>query len=280
MIQRTLSTLGLWAGAIVLLVLFGPHAGVWLIAIFAAVTQHELYRMLERMGFRPFRRFGTLLGAGIILVPFYARLAAPELFERGGSEGAIVAVILVGCCLRVLKERTLENRVETLAATIFGVIYVPFMLQFIVRIFSLGETASAGMMLALWLIVAAKFCDVGALLVGSAIGRHKMSPTLSPKKTWEGTIGGVLVGALAGGLLAVFFSNSFPENFGFLKAFLIALPVCGVGVVSDLIESLIKRRAELKDSGSFIPGIGGAFDLTDSLILTAPVGYLLLNVFL
>jgi len=131
-------------------------------------------------------------------------------------------------------------------------------------------------MLVVWLVVVTKFCDTGALLVGTAIGRHKMSPTISPKKSWEGLIGGVAVASLAGALLVHFFQprGLYPERFTVLWSAVAAVPIALIAVVSDLVESMIKRQADLKDSGRTVPGIGGAFDLTDSVILSAPAAYI------
>jgi phosphatidate cytidylyltransferase len=127
----------------------------------------------------------------------------------------------------------------------------------------------------LWLIAVAKFCDVGALLTGLAIGKHKMAPVISPKKTWEGAIGGVVTSMGVGALVAWLARDQFPARMTPLSGALIAAPIAVVGIVSDLVESIIKRRAAIKDSGHVIPGIGGMFDLSDSLLLTGPVAYFL-----
>ena len=118
-----------------------------------------------------------------------------------------------------------------------------------------------------------KLCDTGALLAGLAVGRHKMAPEISPKKTWEGVAGGVLLSVVSGAALAWGCRACLPANFTPLVGALVALPVAALGVVSDLVESIIKRRADIKDTGCTIPGIGGVFDMSDSLILTAPVGW-------
>ena len=131
----------------------------------------------------------------------------------------------------------------------------------------------AGLVLGIWLIAVSKFCDVGALLSGLAFGKHKMSPNISPKKTWEGAIGGVLISAGVGAAIAYFCREWTPERFTPALAAAIAIPIASLAIVSDLVESIIKRRADTKDAGQTIPGIGGVFDLSDSLILTAPVGY-------
>jgi phosphatidate cytidylyltransferase len=98
-----------------------------------------------------------------------------------------------------------------------------------------------------------------------------MAPNISPKKTWEGAAGGVLTSVGLGVALAHYFPDYLPEAFTPAVAALAALVIAITAIVSDLIESVVKRRADTKDTGTLIPGIGGAFDLTDSLIFTAPV---------
>ena len=153
------------------------------------------------------------------------------------------------------------------------------MLQYFVRILTpLPDdtvTPNGRLLLCLWLIAVAKFCDVGALLTGMAFGRHPMAPHISPKKTWEGAVGGVLVSMGIGALVAWLARGQLPAHMTPLVAALIAAPIALVAIVSDLVESIIKRHAALKDSGGAIPGIGGVFDLSDSLLLTAPLGYFL-----
>jgi phosphatidate cytidylyltransferase len=126
-------------------------------------------------------------------------------------------------------------------------------------------------------IAVAKFCDVGALLTGLAIGRHKMAPITSPKKTWEGAVGGVIVATGVGALVAWLGRGVLPLAMTPLRGAVLAAPVAAIAIVSDLVESVIKRRAAIKDSGGGIPGIGGIFDLSDSLILAAPLAYFLLG---
>ncbi len=268
--QRILSTFGLWAVVIGCIHFFGVTGGVWLISAVAVLTLREFYQMVHRMGLDPFDKVGMTLGALVMLAPFYAtRLlpAAPEL----AAPGTILAAAVVVFALRVIAERRPDNRVETLAWSLFGVLYVPFMLSFLVRI---TVEARSGLMLVIWLIAVSKFCDVGALLSGLAFGRHKMAPDISPKKTWEGAVGGVLISAGVGAALAHFMARFYPPEFTPLRAALIAMPIAMLAIVSDLIESVIKRRADTKDAGHAIPGIGGMFDLSDSLILTAPAGYI------
>ena len=195
--------------------------------------------------------------------------------------GMVLPLAVVVCAVRLLGERTPETRVEALATTLFGLVYVSLMLSFLVAILvpRPGDaiSADARLLLALWLVAVAKFCDVGALLAGLAFGRHRMSPQISPKKTWEGAAGGILCSMGVGAGIAWLARDVLGGQLTPGRAALIAVPVAILGIVADLVESVIKRRANLKDSGRAIPGIGGMFDLSDSMILAAPVGYLLLG---
>ncbi|HXA14003.1 MAG TPA: phosphatidate cytidylyltransferase [Opitutaceae bacterium] len=273
--KRILSTILLWVSVVAVLHFLGAPGAVWLITLLSCATQYEFYQMLKRTGLDPFDRLGLLVGAVLVLAPYY--LETRNILTTDVLAGAVVLF-----AMRILGEREPHNRMETLAATLFGVLYVPFMLQFLVRTIVLyPDDENTGLALGLWLVAVAKFCDVGALLSGLALGRHKMAPNISPKKTWEGAVGGLAVSAGVGALLVWLDSLGhwggpyFPDDFTPLRAALMAVPIAAVSIISDLIESVIKRRADVKDTSRIIPGIGGAFDLTDSLILALPLGYFL-----
>lgn len=275
MLSRILSTLLLWSVILGSLWFFGPHAAVTILTILAALTLHEFYLLAEKMGFKPFRwtslAFGMLLTAG----PYYVTEYFFSGEEFAGFGPTVLALAVVAFCIRVLGERDTTNRVESLIATVIGLVYVPFMLHFLVRLLLLYPEPTLGLTACLWVVAVSKFCDVGALLTGLAIGKHKMAPNISPKKTWEGAVGGVLTSAGVGALIAWGFPDYLPDGLTPLVAAGVAVPLAGVTIVSDLIESAMKRRADIKDTGKVIPGIGGAFDLTDSLILTSPVAYVI-----
>jgi phosphatidate cytidylyltransferase len=167
--------------------------------------------------------------------------------------------------------------------TLFGLLYVPFMLHFLIKIVKLaesnGETAATAIFLAVWVVAVAKCADVGGLLVGMKLGKTPLS-LISPKKTYEGAAGGIGFSMLIGVILIGFFQALVPEGFSWWLGALIAIPIGVASIASDLVESAFKRQADVKDSGKIIPGIGGIFDLTDSLILTAPLGYLFFKYFL
>jgi phosphatidate cytidylyltransferase len=275
MAKRILSTFLLWAFVLACIYFFGAPGGVWLVTLIAALTQREFYLLVRKLGLDPFDRLAIFLGILISLSPLYLE---PYLYERSIGSDELLAGAVILFSLRILGERDAGNRVETLGWTIFGLLYVPFMLHFLARIIvTPGPHANTGLAFCLWLIAVSKFCDVGALLSGLAFGKHAMAPNISPKKTWEGAIGGVLISAGVGAGIAHFAAKFFPATFSPWLAALVAAPIAALAIVSDLVESIIKRRADAKDAGQTIPGIGGFFDLSDSLILTAPLGYVALK---
>jgi phosphatidate cytidylyltransferase len=271
LLKRTVSTLALWSINLALLYFFGVAGAVWIVAVITVLTLHEFYSLLKHIGYDPFDKLGIFLGFATVLAPYY-------LGRHGVQTTDVVAIGVIAFSIRILDEREPHNRVETLAGSLFGIIYVPVMLQYFVRIIMLHQPSEkTGLVFFLWLIAVSKFCDVGALLTGMAFGKHKMSPVISPKKTWEGAIGGLLVSALVGAAIAYGARAYLPVGFSPVIAAMIAIPLGALAIVADLVESIIKRRATIKDSGATIPGIGGMFDVTDSLILTAPAGYLVFS---
>ena len=278
LLKRTLSTLVLWAIVFSLLYYLGATGAVWLVALMVALTLHEFDALMRNSGYRPFGKLNILLGTAIILVPWYLPRLGIGVAMLDTADLLALGVIVAS--VRILAERDSSNRVETLASTLFGLVYVPLMLQFFVRVIAAHTDAPhpyTGVLFFLWIIIASKLCDTGALLTGMAIGKHKMTPVISPKKTWEGACGGLLTSALISAAFAALFRAWLPAGFTPLFAALSALPIAALGIVADLVESIIKRRANIKDSGATIPGIGGMFDVTDSLILTAPAAYWLLK---
>ncbi len=266
MLKRILSTVTLWMIVLASLYFFGAVGAIWMITAISLLTLREFYAMVARSGVDPFDRFGMVLGAAITLGPLY--------LDPYVGPAELLALAVVVFSVRILGERDPQSRMETLAWSLCGLIYVPFMLHYIARIIMI-ETPHprTGLVMALWLIAVSKFCDTGALLCGMAFGRHRMAPQISPKKTWEGFAGGLLTAALMGAGLAHLGREYLPAGFSPWLAAIIAMPIAAVAVVADLVESIMKRRAAVKDSGATIPGIGGMFDLTDSLILAAPLGY-------
>jgi phosphatidate cytidylyltransferase len=274
---RLFSFFVLWPLILGSLWLFRAHAVVFLVTLLSALTLHEFYGLMARMGMRPFRKVGLFLGVIMTAAPYYLTEYVFDGDEFAGFTPAVLAVSVVVCGVRILGEREPGNRVESLSSTLFGLLYVPFMLHYLTRILLIYADPNLGVMLCLWLVATSKFCDCGALAVGLALGKHRLAPEISPKKSWEGAVGGVVTSTGIGAGIAWLGAEYLPDDFTPAVAALVAVPVAVITIVSDLVESVLKRRADTKDTGAAIPGIGGAFDLTDSLIFTAPLGYLIFS---
>jgi len=278
-LKRTLTTLVIWAAILSLLYFVGAHAAVWMVFLMAVVSVYEFNKLMRAIGLQPFAKLGVVIAGLMVVAPFYAGIWFPK---AGITTSDLLMVGVIAAAIRILGERDPVTRTGALASTLFALVYVPFMVSYFVRIIETykppaAPSASTGVLFFVWVIIVTKLCDTGALLTGMACGRHKMTPVISPKKTWEGVIGGVIVAALISALFAWLFARWLPAGFTPLFAALAGLPLAVIGVVGDLVESVIKRRAGIKDSGFLAPGIGGMFDLTDSLILTAPAAFWLLR---
>lgn len=268
--KRIFSTVLLWTIVGLAVWFFRTNGALVLIVTVSVFTLREFYQLMRASGYVPFDKFGMFFGGLITLGPWLH-------LQFGWPTALFLPLAVIVFALRLLGERTPETRVESLASTLFGLVYVAVMLQYLVAIITPlpGDSVSPNgrLLLCLWLVAVTKCCDMGALLSGMAFGRHKMSPQISPKKTWEGAVGGVIVSMGIGALFAWLARDAFPSHMTPLVAAAMAAPIAIVGIAADLVESVIKRRANMKDSGKTIPGIGGMFDLSDSLILVAPIGY-------
>jgi phosphatidate cytidylyltransferase len=228
------------------------------VTIIVFIALDELYRM----ALPPARRFegilAAVLGAGLV----------PCLYLQNGlPTGAFAAVTLGIATLFLFHYRTIETVARDCATVLFGFLYLPLLIGHLVLLRSLPQGRE--WIFTVFLIV--MLSDTVAYFVGSAIGKHRLYPAISPKKSVEGAIGG-LVGGIAGALFAKFFW--FPE-LSWLLAAGIGLVLGSCGQIGDLFESMLKRSYGVKDSGRIIPGHGGLLDRLDSLIFAFPPAYYL-----
>ena len=281
MILRSFSTILLW-GLVALVVYSLKETGaMWILNLCATLTLFEVYTILGRLGYAANRLSGLITGGCLIPVSYY--------FEGYGVDVLAIGALFTSAACVLFPQAQRGMYIKRLMPTFFGLLFVSFLLQYFIRILQIGGNENAdcfmgfGLFFSLWVVIVAKFSDIGALLIGKAIGRTKMAPSISPGKTIEGLIGGFAASAGIGALLPWLFQEKFTDivffgdwiftpGQGAIWGTLLALSA----VIGDLIASVLKRLASMKDSGGAIPGIGGLFDLTDSLILAAPTGYFIL----
>ena len=195
--DRALSTIGLWVIVGFIIFVFGKYdvaqLGGFLLALsLGLAAQYELYRILEKTGATPRIGAGLFAGGVLMTAVFLGLIEITPLANYLAL--AWVAVLLS------LLARPLENREWVLRfSTVFGVLYVPFLLCFLVD-FAKWKTQDSkfGLWLALWAVATTKFTDVGGLLIGTPFGRHKIAPNVSPAKSWEGCLGGIVFSMIIG----------------------------------------------------------------------------------
>lgn len=273
-------TLGILVAAALLLP--GSLGGIFatlLLTAFTLIGAQEMCKLLKGAGIPVFPAavalFSTLFTAGSCLAGFRGPVSyVPDTV-------CLTAFLITGFTL-LCRSADFKKGMMALFSSTFSVLYLGWAMAFIAKIYFSNGTAGSGRLLLLFFVLSVKITDIGAFTVGTitskrAGGNHKIAPKLSPKKSWEGLIGGIAAGAGTAFLLCSLFGGKMLFNgqpavsAGFALVFGTAAAV--IGFLGDVAESLFKRAAGAKDSG-WIPGLGGVLDVIDSLILTAPIFYL------
>lgn len=273
-IVRTLS------GAVLLLVILGAlYIGYYgYLALLFLITMSgvwEFYNLSKAKEYEPQRGTGILLSLFIYLAGAFLGLSFVDNLSDDGLALSAFAlcgvVLLVGVVLSAEVFRNRTSPILNVATTLAGALYValPMALMAVVPLFLVGggEWKALYFLFYLFLVWGN---DVFAYLAGVTMGRHKMCERLSPKKSWEGFAGGVLGSLAVGALGACVLNESYVVWIG------LALVVSLSSVVGDLVESMFKRDAGVKDSGSIMPGHGGILDRFDAFILSAPFAFIYL----
>lgn len=254
-LRRWITGLCLICGIVLLLALGGRWGLLVLAAVTVMVAQWELAHLLGGAGDR--LRTGVCMVQGALL---------PAAALWGGSLGllgAVIGVLLLWMSLETISRQELEGAGLELGRRMFSILYGGVLPCFFVLLWRLPE----GIHWMLWTISVTALGDTAAYYVGSIWGRRKLMPRISPGKTVEGSLAG-LVGNAAGGLL---YSLLFLHQAAGIEGLLLSLGVGLVGQAGDLSESMLKRAAQVKDSGNILPGHGGVLDRLDSLMFSAPV---------
>ena len=250
----------------------------------------EFYGMVEESSLPRFKWLGLAGGVTLVSTQFIylsglakAQLGEPTMGGAAELELGVFAVLLLALLVRRVFAHPAPPLFSMVGHTMLGVLYVSWLLGVLLKIYFLATPTGAGFdpgYCLLFFILATKCSDIGAFLLGSMIGRHKMIPKVSPAKTWEGLVGALLLSTTAAMLMAHYWGEAKLGGMTLLDAAALG-PLLGVGaVLGDLVESVLKRDSGVKDSGSFFPGIGGILDLLDSLLFNAPLMFLYLRLVL
>jgi len=228
-----------------------------LIVVISIVAQYEFLTLGERKGY-PVHKVLSILLMLFLLSTFVLTQLSVEI--------GVFAVLLFIPAAYVFGRSAVEDGLPASAVCVLGTLYVGMLSGALLR---LRLDFAEGSKLIFFLLIVVWMCDAGAYYVGKRFGKRSLSPRVSPKKTVEGLIGGVLFSILGAAIIHFTFFPSFPLLHAVIAAVLLSI----AGVIGDLAESLWKRSAAVKDSGTLIPGHGGFLDRLDSILFTAPILY-------
>ncbi|MCR5778850.1 MAG: phosphatidate cytidylyltransferase [Lachnospiraceae bacterium] len=238
---------------------------LWTLLLFASIIGLiELYRAMHGINIGESYKFNILEMVGIVSsLAFYCSI----LFSKNSNDAIFVVILSMIAAMIAYVLTYPKYKVSEAKQVFFGEVYIPVMLSFIYLLWR-----DHGFKMTILVFISSWVCDTCAYFTGKTFGRHKLAPVLSPKKSIEGSVGGVLGSALVGVLYGYLF--------GFMPGYMALL--CGIaGAISqfgDLFASAIKREHGIKDYGNLIPGHGGIMDRFDSVIITAPIIYILAEV--
>lgn len=227
----------------------------------------EFYVLAKKRDLKPDAAAGYLAAAALFVV-FYVTRPGQLLDMLWLIQAVLIVFIPATLIAATVRGAPFEKMLASTGATILGVLYVVFLGGHLVAVRTgFSQALSADLLSFFFLILMG--ADTGAYYVGKTFGKHKLAPTISPGKTWEGVIGGVVASLLLAALAHYWFFRELP-----LK---IALPLAavmtGIGIFGDLTESALKRGAGTKDAAKILPGHGGMLDRLDSLLFNAPLIY-------
>ncbi|PIP20585.1 MAG: hypothetical protein COX40_03955 [Candidatus Omnitrophica bacterium CG23_combo_of_CG06-09_8_20_14_all_40_11] len=258
-----------------------------LVTAFTIVGLYEFFTMLENKGINIYKYFGIAMGV-IIPLSIVFRFELTRNWE-------LLFIVLALLFLIIMQFRRRENSgvIVDISTTIFGLLYISWFLSFLIKI----RYLSGGIGLILAVIFITKLGDIGAYFIGTRFGKTPLIPRISPKKTVEGAVGGLIFSVLGAFISRPFFSLAFSplaesavgviggippgrENVAYLHLMFMGISLGILAQLGDLSESLMKRDCQVKDSGRILPGMGGALDFIDSLLFTAPAFYFYMSIIL
>ncbi len=281
-LRRLLSSVVLWT--IVLLAIFSNNRIVsdyfflFVMILLSGAGLVEFYDLARKIGLPCYKSWGIFGGLLLITATFLylsgVIATAVKPAEANDFETTFLILFVLGLCVRQFVSKRNPEAITAIATTLFGLMYVPWLVNFIQKINFYPDIGGTGKFYVLHFILVTKFSDLGAYVTGSLFGKHKMIPRISPGKTWEGFAGAIVISTL----ISIGFAHlaNLPE-LSLIHATILGIILSSTAVLGDLIESLFKREAGVKDSGRLFPGIGGILDLMDSLLFNAPLMYLYLR---
>jgi phosphatidate cytidylyltransferase len=260
---------------------YGGWMYVGVVIAFSLAALNEFYGLIIAKGATPHRLLGNVAAVGLTVIAYVG--------DASLANSALTATLLTLMIVQ-LRKQEIREAIASVSETFFGVIYVAWLMSYAVSVrfisaelerrFGAPVEPEIGFFYMILCLTAVVLSDAGAYFVGRAYGRHKLAPAISPNKSVEGAVGGVLTGGVFAVVAKFVFAFLVPGDLArdltWSAALLFGMTLAAVAVLGDLIESVLKRDAALKDAGDLLPGVGGVLDRIDSALLGIPVMYYLL----
>ncbi len=254
-----------------------------LLLIVLPIATRELATLFTAEQVRPYRVLSAG-GSGLLVIHAFATQFTWFQPIAASTLAFIIVFVMLAAALNRAMDRTSQRAIHRMAGTVLATMYLGGLGWFLMalRVKHSGpahpDQFNGSTFIVLMILLVVKFTDIGAYFGGKAFGKHKLILWLSPGKTWEGLFFGLLTAGLVGALCTPYVH---PPNYhlAWWKGIIFGVVIGGIGQLGDLLESLMKRDAEVKDSGRLVPGYGGILDIIDSPLLAAPFAYLFFSLF-
>ncbi len=246
-------------------------SGGWVLAggmaAFLGFAAWEYWKLFSSGGYQPSVLLLVAGTAGLVL--------SRHALQFSGSDLIIVLFLLLAMGWHVVQfEKGGQTSAADFGITMGGLLYIGWLGAYLISLRDLPD----GFWWLFIVIPTISIGDAGAYFIGSRFGKHKLCPRVSPKKSWEGYIGGIIAGTLGGALLAALWHLRAPA-ITLQNGMLLSLAITTLSPLGDLGESMLKRNFGIKDSGHLLPGHGGVFDRVDSWLWAAPIGFYIITLF-
>ncbi|MDE5608592.1 MAG: phosphatidate cytidylyltransferase [Muribaculaceae bacterium] len=266
-ITRSITGL-VYIGLIIAAIFAGGYWMLWLVMLLAFLAINEFTGITNKQRIPAVLRALDLMTAGMAFLMPYA------LFEgsyRTGLIFLVIAFFMISVRMIAALYVKVDNPLKETAFSLMAQLYITLPLLLLLMIYYQSAPLVLLMFVMIWLN------DTGAFCVGSLIGKNKLFERISPKKSWEGFVGGVVFSVLAGVVAHCIWGGTALSRFSMVDLAVLGLLVAVFATFGDLVESLIKRTLGIKDSGSILPGHGGILDRIDSLLFVAPVTFIFIS---
>lgn len=256
---------------ILILVINNPIVYTIVITLLALIAMHEYCKAFKNTNIRPISWIGYISCLSIIfygnaLLPMNTKIMCLKIFLPIAVIGTFAYIILTN----------LKRTIVDIAVTFFGILYIPVLFIFLKIILTMP---GKGIIYFVYVIIAAFVSDTAAYFIGSKFGKTKLCPDISPKKSVEGAIAGIVAVVIAFGIYTLIINTYFNINLPIILMLFAGIITSIAGQFGDLSASAIKRYCKVKDFGKLIPGHGGVLDRFDSILFVAPIIYAFLNIY-